>query len=361
MHCQRRNEECLYPLQPSYYSTNPVIAPRPETRSSSRQPENTLEVQYQDFELYDFFIQSTGPSLVDDALTVEFWQHDLPQQAFKDQSLLHVSLSLAGLHLSQRSPDRHAALQARADEHYKIALPTMISRLSDPNAQWNPSVQMSAVLICFCYLAKGPQPGEYLVFSDEGEAEWFSLFRGARSIIQASGFSRPRKQLAGQTTSSHTTGETPAAQSCQTPDRSATTPGGSAIPSGIDFLDRFHRFHDFLSSAAVEGAAFSVQLTALDFLKATVTARYGSAEEASAINSTNEYSHVIFSWLYRISDEFISTLHQKRPASLVIFSFYAVLLKDYKPSWLMHGWPEHILSGVSKHLHPRYQHWVEGL
>ncbi|KAF4550080.1 Hypothetical protein D9617_18g032710 [Elsinoe fawcettii] len=214
----------------------------------------------------------------------------------------------------------------------------MISRVSNPDASSSPSVQMMAMLICFTYLAKGPKSGEYLMFSDDGEAEWYTLFRGARNIIQTSAFVKPKPQA----TTTPPMGQTP--ESIQ---------GDTVLDP--NFFDRFRRFQEFLSNAAAGEEAFEVPLHALNLLKSTMTARYGFPGNPDDDN----HSGVLFSWLYRMSDEFLSTLHQKRPASLVILSFYATLLRDYRPVWVMNDWPDHIKAGVSKYLHPRYQQWVE--
>ncbi|KAG8630552.1 hypothetical protein KVT40_002171 [Elsinoe batatas] len=219
-----------------------------------------------------------------------------------------------------------------------MALPTIISRLSIPDAPLHPGIQMSAIIICFAYLAKGPQPGEYLVFSDSGEAQWFTLFRGARSIIKDTLMAQIRRERM--------------TDSLGTPD---STGYERQLPP--DFIDRFQRFHEFLSNAAVGEEAFQVPLDAMNLLKTTMVARYGLP--VAWDEGDHKYSHVLFSWLYRISDDFLSTLAQKRPASLVIFSFYATLLRDYHPRWMMNDWPDHIEDGIRKYLHPRYKQWVE--
>lgn len=63
----------------------------------------------------------------------------------------------------------------RAISHFNSGINSVTSILPHLDSGICQVVYMSAVLICFVYIGRGPQPGEYLVFSEAGRSEFVVL------------------------------------------------------------------------------------------------------------------------------------------------------------------------------------------
>jgi hypothetical protein len=68
---------------------------------------------------------------------------------------------------------------------------------------------------------------------------------------------------------------------------------------------------------------------------------------------------VLIGWIYHQPQGFVHLFEQKDPQALVIFAYWAVLLKWMESSWFMEGWAKHVLTGISGSLHIVYRPWIE--
>lgn len=107
---------------------------------------------------------------------VSKWRNEIPALAFSSSCVLHALLAFSALHLAHTSTgDRRAEFRNRGAYHYSLTLPQMVQSLPEVDDTTANTLYVAASLLCFYSLAKGPQPGQYLGFSDEGEAEWLWL------------------------------------------------------------------------------------------------------------------------------------------------------------------------------------------
>ncbi|CAI0653929.1 unnamed protein product [Colletotrichum noveboracense] len=63
---------------------------------------------------------------------------------------------------------------------------------------------------------------------------------------------------------------------------------------------------------------------------------------------------IIIAWVYRMEDEFVECLKEKKHVALLILAHFVVLLKTLDWLWYMDGWASHILHGVALYLGPEF-------
>lgn len=346
--------------------------PRTTVEQSRSTDYSPPALDYLDLELLHHY--STTPDIADSHL----WRISVPKLSFSDHDLAHFLLSLSALYLSRNSHDRERELRLRADHHYRFAMDTFIPYISNVNAKNCAGIYLCSVLISHNYFARGPkyQPGQYIAFSADGEAEWLTFLRGVQTIMDTMGDTL-RKEIADLQYYTHTLESNIEYNEDDEKKRSLDHrrkkeelhDNCDHVP---DYAPHFTKLRRFIETFAAEESSFQKYLTALNGLERIFDARYYDRSSRltipedhtppppSATPSADSPSTLLFSWLYLLSSDFIACLSQKRPIALVIFSYYAILIKDEaKYLWLLEGWGEHVMSGIWHFLHPEYRSWVE--
>jgi hypothetical protein len=266
------------------------------------------------------------------------WQKYLVEWGIEFPSILHLILALSALHLAHEQPNLRDQYFKQADDHFTFGIRSVTSVLAELNAENCQKIYMSAIMICFIYFGRGPRPGEYLIFSATGPAEWLVLMRGVRSIMQYhhanvfSGILEPRPN----------------------------DPSHDLTPEMRNQLHE-HTVHTEAVQRLVERDITDDEergkyLTAIDGLYQTMREVY---ERRSAGTQGVGLMDLLIGWVYRLSEEMVGSLERKEPYALVILAYWAVLLRYMDSTWFMSGWAEHVLSGVSKHLDEGFRAWIE--
>lgn len=68
--------------------------------------------------------------------------------------------------------------------------------------------------------------------------------------------------------------------------------------------------------------------------------------------------HVVFGWLYRMSETFLERLQKCGPIPLIIFAHFVVLMHDMERFWYMKGWTHHVMGGIFEALDVEYRVWI---
>jgi hypothetical protein len=259
---------------------------------------------------------------------------------FSHQFVLHLILALSALHLGHCRPDRRSSYVAQAERHYVAALQTVATLLPRLDAGNCDAVYMSAVIICFYHLGRGPRPGDFLAFSKQGEAEWLVLLRGVRSIIESKEDTLHEGILA-PIVHSNDRQVLPEVECNRMP----------------NFKEPMKQLREFIArKTAIEGPNTQTYLQALDSLSQSFIAIYEGQDSSS--DESNRFDHIIFAWLYRASDNYNRCLQEKQPFALIIFAYFTVLLKELDSQWFMRGWVEHIMVGIYGFLPDEFRVWI---
>lgn len=330
---EQASSERIYRFRVSRYTSEiskqskstPAKPRKREYQDAHTNPRETT-ISLASLELFHHFLVSTCSSIADTEEACAVWQVHITQWALEFPSILHLTLSLSALHKAHQNPELRDQYFQQADEHFTFGVQSVTAILSEVNADTCQKVYISAVMICFAYFGRGPRAGEYLIFSDNGPAEWLVLMNGVKLIVQSyrakvfSGILEPKKD----------------------PEASKMSPFQSVEVQGhIAQVQELHSLLDL--QPAWDAADRVVYVSAIDDLTSTVEEVY---EVHLCQRSAVGLMQILIGWIYRLPQEFVAQLEQKDPLALVIFAHWASLLKFMESVWFMKGWAEHVLDGV---------------
>ncbi|KAI9716838.1 MAG: hypothetical protein M1828_007499, partial [Chrysothrix sp. TS-e1954] len=289
-----------------------------------------------DYELLHHFLTSQCLQLTGNGGNEQFWAIEVHQIGLSNHFVLHLLLALSATHLSRQRPQMRDHFVKTVDHHLDVALPLVRRNLTNIDADNARALYVSSILLCLCSLGQGPKAGEYIAFSDEGHSEWFTLFVGVRSLNISIG--------AGS-------------DSLSIPDNALST-SHFILPTAprpvMGWKVPMEELRDFIVTMTHEETAFQFYVTELDLLRAIYEARYDDSKG----ELSPEYMRIIFVWLFRCSETYISSLQDKKPIALVIFAYFATLLKEFEWLWIFDGWSTHVLGGIWRFLPEKYRKWI---
>ncbi|KAF3385423.1 hypothetical protein F1880_002093 [Penicillium rolfsii] len=268
----------------------------------------------------------------------ELMQNHLVQWGMEFPSILHLILALSALHLAHKNPAFREKYIRQADSHFTFGVRTVTSVLSQLNADNCQKVYMAASLICFVYFGCGPRPGEYLIFSDRGTAEWQVLLCGVRTIVssyRSRVFSDILEPKAEET------------------ERVLSDDMRVDLHEHSIHVEALQRLVEQEITDEGHRAPYNAAIKDLLEIMRQVY------EKRSAGGTGLGLMHLIIGWLYRLPEDLVGLLQEKEPRALVILAYWAVMLKYMDDVWFMKGWSEHVLSGISGGLKPEYRPWIE--
>jgi hypothetical protein len=254
-----------------------------------------------------------------------FWRIVVPDIGFQYPFVLQGILALSALHLARSDPSLESFYHAEADHRYNQALRTATSLLPQIDSENCHAVYLFASFCCIYTLARGPKPGDFLLFGDQGIAEWLTLFRGLRPILTLyletlrTGVLAPMLKVGIAAAN----------------DQSAGRPE----------TEQMVEIRELISETAKDHVSSQALSRALEGLSPFFSARYTANGEKKQIHINS-----LGPWLYRVSDEFVALLQQHHPAALVIMAYLCVLFSDVNASWIMQGWVAHMMQGIHDRL-----------
>ncbi|KAG4432880.1 hypothetical protein IFR05_011626 [Cadophora sp. M221] len=310
------------------------------TPSNSHIPQLTTPglINAGDLEIWHHYLMKTCPSFLGNGL--EFWQEKVPEIGFSYHFVLQLILSLSAFHLARCQPEKRDFYLSVAEKYHTAGIQGATVALASLNAENCEAMYTSAILVCFCSFARGPQIGEFIAFSIHGEAQWFTLLRGVRSIA----ISQHEKIHSGIL----------APNTREDARKSTFEKPTQPLP---DYKPPISELRWFINSNSEMLEPFSdIYLKALDTLLQSFNGVYATLEEYK--ENDDRHSQVVFAWLYRASEDYIRCLQEKQPIALIIFSFFAVLLQELNSQWFMEGWVRHVIEGIRGFVPQELQHWL---
>lgn len=291
-----------------------------------------------------------------------FWSVDCPKIGFANPHTLHLILTYSALHMLRGEADeaRRRGLHDEAVLHFATALEQTrleLSRLGRDNAH---SLYVSSMLVCFCTFAKGPSEGDFLMFTSGGgdePATWLQLIRGVRIIIETMGspfvfdpdgplrslvWKRPDEDLEADR------------------EEERRERGRQHRPDWRGPVDRL-RMHicSLMDPAGLDEPLKEVcrqSLSALEAIVPACEAMWGRTPD-EPLERDQETS--VYGWLYRLDKDYTRFLQRKEQIALVVFAYFALLLKELEVYWFMEGWAEHIIMGVDQFLDEEHKRWLD--
>ncbi|KAK4496409.1 hypothetical protein PRZ48_012389 [Zasmidium cellare] len=312
----------------------PILSPtRPAVPPSSAAP----FFDGFDLELWHHWL-SVVCSLNTSPEEVPMWRDHISKLAFKYGYVAQLILAFSALHLAREDRSREAMCLARSNTLESAAISGMMDTLSKDASSNAGALWVASMMLCFCSFGKGPQPGQYLIYSETREPEWLGLLQGVKTIMETS--PDAISSVVPKT-------DKPAADPTEPMSPEQVVPGlGKALDDLRTSVDAFR----------AEDPSFEKYLHPLDELRKC----FGTAFERRIESNTIKIcSQMVFAWLYRLEEHYLATLQAKRPMALVILAHYLVLLSQLEGYWYIHGWVPHIMEAIKRHLHPAYQQWLQ--
>jgi len=288
---------------------------------------NILNVS--DIELTYHWTTSTSHTMSVWSSGAMFWKSHATELGFAHHYVLHLIFTVTALHLAHVRPARREEYIARANHHYGLALPSVTSELARINSDNCDAVLISVQFICFVCWARGPQPGEFLAFGESGSSEWLIMFRGIRTTLEILLSENFKNNHASRLTAK----ERPLPQYSDPP----------------HFEEVLEELRDWVKHASTSEVERETDLRAIDILLDCYRSRYGGVD--------SEY-HVVFAWLYKMSEEYLARLQLHESVPLITYAYFTVLMHDMERYWYMIGWTHHVMSGIYGILHDDHRVWI---
>jgi hypothetical protein len=242
---------------------------------------------------------------------------------------LHLMFALTALHLARCRPKLQEQYVATADHHYEHGLALVTLAIANINPDNCDAIYFAVQSICFINWARGPQPGEYLAFGKGKRSDWLAMFRGIKTTVKSIGTHYlikthgPAMRAKGRPLP---TQEPPEAYKKQLDD----------LRGHVDYISKLTPNH--------EG-----DIKAVDVLREMYDNRYQGRD--------GEY-HVVFGWLYRMTEDFLERLQECDVLPLIIYAHFVVLMSDMERFWYVQGWTHHVMSGIFDALEMEHRTWI---
>ncbi|KAF4630749.1 hypothetical protein G7Y89_g7391 [Cudoniella acicularis] len=308
-------------------SASPMTDPSTVPGPAHDQPQYELSLNIMDLELLHYFHTSTCYTLSNTAGLQTFFRVHCPQMGFSSPFLLHALLSLSALHLSNfKKGEAQARYLTQTHYHLGVGLRTATSLLQNINSETCPPLYLFGTLCHIITLGMGPKPRDFLLFGDNGVAEWLVLFRGTRTIIETNYDILRQSDLAPMF---HISG-----QFLNVP------------PANNEHLQELR---EMILHVATNDPDLHLYLAALDDL-----AKSFGAGTHPGTRASQPSPQIVFVWLYRIKDDFV-----RKPIALIILAYFCVLLNDLSSFWWIKGWAAHLMSEVYASVGKDYRIWLQ--
>lgn len=285
---------------------------------------------YLDLDLYQHYIAFTSSLMDLDEQSINSWRFDIPSRASSFPFIYHLMLALSGLHKAQTTQQNVALLRERAHQHYDTGVRGLSALLPSANDDNCEAIYVGSSLVCLCYFAAGPKPGEYVAFSGSGGSEFFKLFRGVRLIIESYSDVLRKGILASKKK---------AGDDFKTAEKIRQQQ--SEINDQYHLVELKNLISERVGKDTDLGSVLSKVITALE---ATVDQLIDAPPGGGLATSS------IMGWLYRLPDEFTDRLQQKCPLCLIVFAHYIALFESEKALWLLRGWGRHVIGAIHDYL-----------
>ncbi|KAF4157666.1 hypothetical protein CNMCM6069_005440 [Aspergillus lentulus] len=331
---QYRFRQSKYEIQIDSPTTDTSI----QSLSPGPTPPPPLEsISLADLHLFHHYVTSTASTVTDGQDRKHVWDIHVPQWGFTFPSILHLILAFSALHLAQQHPPLRAQYLDQADAHFTFgvrSVTTVLASLNEDNCQY---IYISAVLICLVYFGHGPRAGEFLVFSETGQAEWLVLMRGVKSILE----SRHAEIFSGVLAPEELEGEAQVSEE---------------LAEELErHKGRIREVQLLIRAETADEVIKEMYDSALDALQETFDEVYRM--RGAGKHGVN-LMHLVIGWLYRLPEGFVGWLEAKDPLALAVLAYWAILLKYMQSSWLMTGWHEHVLAGIQASLPEEHRSWI---
>ena len=286
----------------------------------------------EDMELLHHYTISTSLTLSSDLVVRNYFQVSVPPLAFSHVYVLHCILALAASHLAHFRPEtrRYYYAYARAQHTTATSMAApLLSNISETN-----QIPMYFFSILTLFIAFGSLRDEDDLYDDASGflPNWLALFRGVRTVLESNNRSIYSSSVSHLFYSSEV---------------------NRIWQTKLADIEALIEFQDYLEASTSEDEETrQVLLNTFQELRRALYFFYG--EERGNEDRTRS----LFTWMYRVPDEFHSLLRSGNYKALCILAFFCVLLHRLEHNWWFHGWGVHLIDRIYTALDEVHRFWI---
>ena len=321
-------------MTPSTVGASPSNTASPASvGSQSLASENSeVHLNVEHLELLYNFVTFTSSTFSNNETIKILWQTSVVTAGFSCHYVMLSILAFSALHLSRLKPDKHHFYLSQATSLHQAALSKGSPAIGNITAERAENLCLFAALTFYFALGRPRAPGDFLMEGESGLTEWLVMFRGMRSIVESTDTSA---LYTGPLGPMFAAGRQRAELQL-------------SAPMQVDHLWTLQRLINDAMSSREE---FHVYNLAIDQLREAFNLIYN---QNTLLTETAD----VFCWLYRLSDEYLLFINQRRPEALVIFAYFCVLLKRLDAMWWIQGSGSHLVAQIYSTLDETHRLWI---
>ncbi|KAH7029596.1 uncharacterized protein B0I36DRAFT_291401 [Microdochium trichocladiopsis] len=368
--CQRRGISCSFtstaarlPLARAL----PILAADAAGNSSN----STGSFAVLDLELLHHYTVSTAATLSSEPIVRSWFQVEVPQLAFTHPFVLSSVLALAASHLAHFRPEARRRYATEAAARHTVATSLASPLLSKITASNAVPLYCFSILTLFISFASRREDEELFSRNDSVVPSWLNLFRGVRTVLESNNRHILTSKIAflfGTSTTVNKKWDSHQSEPEALEDfrtyivASATTTNATLATTAA---------HRSIETLTEEQSNYILE--ALVDLKRAYYAFYGSTYSSTATATSNNNAasnnpdgsstdeaktRSIFTWMYKLSDGYVSMLRARQPDALCLLAFFGVLLHRLEHKWWLRGWGVHLVSRIHAAVNDAHRFWL---
>lgn len=303
-------------------------------------PPQPLTLNMAHLQLLHHFIAVTSEALSVQTTIRDAWKLTIPQLALSHDFLMHSILAVAALHIAHLRPEQRRSYWERAVTHQDRALELQQDAMVKANPDNADALfSFSLLVIYFAFAspkASGSQESQEPL---AGVIQSISLIHGIRYVVP------PIQQWVK---------EGPLANLL------SLHPGIKNSNHSFSDLDTDRYLQRFLVLCSTGSDMNKTHLfeDIEQYAAAASTLRASFLQADSVADGALKIPH-IWRWACRLTPDFLRKLGNLHPIPLVIVAHWCVILAQIQQDWWIHGWVDHTMVQIEKHLSREYREWLE--
>lgn len=286
-----------------------------------------------DLELLHHYSISTSLTLSSDPIVRNYFLEGVTQLGFSHPYVLYSLLALAASHLAHFRPEsrRYYYDHARARHTAATSMATpLLSNISTINAI---PMYCFSILTMFISFASLRDDDDLPFHANSVMPSWLALFRGVRTVLEANDGAIYSSSVAFLFRSTEVNGSWGSKQTDLRP------------------LLEFQHYID-TSPSEDNCQTRQVLLDAFQDLRRSFYFFYHEdlGNEAKVRS--------LFTWMYKIPNEFLTLIQQSNSRALCILAFLCVLLHRLEYNWWFQGWGTHLIERIYTSLDETHRFWI---
>lgn len=286
-----------------------------------------------DMELLHHYCISTSFTLSSDPVVRNYFLVSVPQLGFTHPYVLSAVLAVAASHLAHFRPESRRYYFALAKARHTTATALATPLLSDI-ATTN-EIPMYCFSIMTLFIAFASLRDEDDLPSDPSciLPSWLALFRGVRTVLESNNGSIYRSPISFLF-SSHEVNRIWQSKQLN--------------------LEPLIEFQNFINASVSEDEQTRQLLLGVfhEIRRALYFYIGEEYDDESKIRS-------LFTWMYRLPDEFLTLLRNNNSKALCVLAFFCVLLHRLEYMWWAQGWGTHLIDRIYTVLDEVHRFWIK--